>query len=118
MGLPALMKTIDERLQNAIPAVLGKPRLTDPVFCLARVYEIEQGDVLPLQGAREVNARGRSKHLEDPGDGREGAGVLRWENRDAAGCPAAAAGPHGRHTAVSKRPGVTKAETLASVSRW
>lgn len=61
------MKTIDERLQNAIAAVLGKPRLTDPVFCLARVYEIEQGDVLPLLGAREVNARGRTKHLEDPG---------------------------------------------------
>ena len=46
-GLPALLRTIDERLREVVPATLARLTLTEPVFCLALVYELEQGEVLP-----------------------------------------------------------------------
>ncbi len=43
----ALLGTIEARLAEQIPAIVRRVATHEPAFCLALVYELEDGDVLP-----------------------------------------------------------------------
>jgi hypothetical protein len=47
MRIGALLGTIEARLAEQIPALVGRLAIPGPAFCVALVYELEDGDVLP-----------------------------------------------------------------------
>lgn len=73
-SLSSVLQQIDARLRARIPAVLAKLTLTEPVFCLALVYELEQGEVLPPRLALGEDAyrkqQAKPEHLWNPAEWR------------------------------------------------